>query len=322
MKASDKDSEKAGTPTRRPCYLTFLVVRHSRMAYSVGDRVFDIINLSIITILLLVVLYPLIYVLSASLSSPVAVGAGQVVIFPIGFTFEGYIRVFREKNVMIGYRNTFLYTIVGTALNIFLTLPCAYALSKKELPGRGIIMAIFMFTMYFSGGMIPSFLLVRNLGLINTRTILIISGAISVYNVIISRTFFAGIPKELEEAAFMDGSSRTRTFIQIVLPLSRALIGVMVLYYAVAHWNSYFTALIYAEDDAIKPLQLFLRRILIIDQINTNMIGRDEALQEAESLKQLVKFSIIIVSSLPILVLYPFLQKYFEKGVLIGSLKG
>jgi putative aldouronate transport system permease protein len=289
---------------------------------SFTDRVFDTINLSIIITLLLIVLYPLIYVFSASISSPDAVGSGEVVLWPIGFTLEGYFRIFREKYVMIGYRNTLYYTIVGTALNILLTLPCAYALSKKELPGRRALMGIFLFTMYFSGGMIPSFLLVRSLGLVNTRITLIVLGAVSVYNVIISRTFFAGIPKELEEAAHIDGCSRTRTFTQIVLPISKALIGVMVLYYAVSHWNSYFSAMIYITNDDYKPLQLFLRRILIVDTTNYNMIGGDELEMNAEALKHLVKYSIIIVSSLPILILYPFLQKYFEKGILIGSIKG
>jgi len=292
------------------------------MKESFTDRVFNAINLTIIITLLLVVLYPLIYVLSASISNPDAVGSGEVVLYPIGFTLEGYFRIFREKYVLIGYRNTLYYTIVGTALNISLTLPCAYALSKKDMPGRNVLMGIFLFTMYFSGGMIPSFLLVRSLGLVNTRITLIILGAVSVYNVIISRTFFAAIPKDLEEAAYIDGCSRTRTFTQIVLPISKALIGVMVLYYAVSHWNSYFSAMIYITNDDFKPLQLFLRRILIIDSLNTNMVGADELEMNAESLKQLVKYSIIIVSSLPILILYPFLQKYFEKGVLIGSIKG
>jgi len=292
------------------------------MRESFNDRVFNIINLTIIIIFLLVVLYPLIFVLSASISSPDAVAAGKVVLFPIGFSLEGYFRIFREKNILIGYRNTLYYTIVGTALNILLTLPCAYALSKKELPGRNILMGIFLFTMYFSGGMIPSFLLMRSLGLINTRTILIIMGAVSVYNIIISRTFFAAIPKDLEEAAFIDGCSKTRTFVQIALPVSKALIGVMVLYYAVAHWNSYFSAMIYITNDNYKPLQLFLRRILIQDATNANMIGADELEIDTEALRQLIKYSVIIVSSIPILILYPFLQKYFEKGIMIGSIKG
>ena len=289
---------------------------------SFTDRIFNTVNLSIIITLLLIVLYPLIYVLSASISSPDAVGSGEVVLWPIGFTLEGYFRIFREKYVLIGYRNTLFYTITGTTLNMLLTLPCAYALSKKDLPGRKIIMGIFLFTMYFSGGMIPSFLLVKSLGLVNTRVVLIILGAVSVYNIIISRTFFAAIPKDLEEAAYIDGCSRTRTFTQIVLPISKALMGVMVLYYAVAHWNSYFSAMIYITNDDYKPLQLFLRRILIIDSLNLNMVGGDELEMDAEALKQLVKYSIIIVSSLPILILYPFLQKYFEKGILIGSIKG
>ena len=292
------------------------------MKESFTDRVFNTINYTIIFTVLLTVIYPLIYIISSSISSPHAVGSGEVILFPVGFTLEGYFRIFRERFIMIGYGNTLFYTVTGTALNILLTLPCAYALSKKDLPGRNISMGVFLVTMYFSGGMIPTFLLVRSLGLFNTRAVLIVLGAVSVYNVIISRTFFAGIPKELEEAAYIDGCSRTKTFTQIVLPVSKALIGVMVLFYAVSHWNSYFNAMIYVTNDNFKPLQLFLRRILITDTTNTNMIGGDELELDAEALKNLIKYSVIIVSSLPILVIYPFLQKYFEKGILIGSIKG
>ena len=288
-----------------------------------SDRVFNAVNLTLVTLLFLIVLYPLIYVLSASISSPDAVGTGQVILFPKGFTLEGYKRVFREKNIIIGYQNTLFYTVAGTMLNLVLTLPCAYALSKKELPGRNFFMAFLMVTMYFGGGMVPTFLLLRDLGMYNTRAVLIVMGAVSVTNIIISRTFFSGIPRDLEEAAYIDGCSTTRTFVQIVMPLSKALLGVMVLYYGVAHWNSYFTALIYVTEDAFKPLQLFLRRILVLEQMNADMNSlTDEDVKNAEYLKHLIKFSVIVVSSLPVLILYPFLQKYFDKGVLIGSLKG
>ncbi len=298
-------------------------MHNSQIKDSPSDRVFNFINLTLVTLMFLIVLYPLVYVVSASVSNPEAVGTGKVILFPVGFTLDGYFRVFREKNILIGYRNTFLYTILGTLLNLLMTLPCGYALSKKELPGGGIIMGIMIFTMYFSGGMIPSFILMQSLGLYNTRTILIISGALSVYNLIICRTFFLAMPKELEEAAYIDGCTVSRTFVQIILPLSKALMGVMVLYYAVAHWNSYMTALIYIIDDAKKPLQLFLRRILITEQMNSamNAVSDDEQ-ASAEYLKHLIKYSVIIVSSLPVLIIYPFLQRYFEKGVLIGSVKG
>ena len=290
-----------------------------------SDKIFGIVNSTIVTLLMLIVMYPLIYVVSCSISSPDLVSRGQIILFPRGLTIEGYRRIFMDENIMIGYGNTIMYTVLGTLVNLFLTLPTGYVLSKKELPGRNIFMVYFLITMYFSGGMIPTFLLVKSLGLYNTRTILIISGAVSVYNVIICRTFFAGIPKELEEASIIDGCSTYRTFIQVVLPISKALIGVMVLYYGVSHWNSYFNALIYIMDNNKKPLQLFLRKILIIEQMNaamTSNITDDDVYAEALKLKELLKYSVIIVSSLPVLILYPFLQKYFDKGVLIGSIKG
>lgn len=289
-----------------------------------GDYIFEVINNILVTLLMLIVLYPLIYIVSCSISDPNMVGRGEVWLFPKGITFEGYKRVFRDENIMIGYRNSLFYTVFGTLLNLIVTLCAGYSVSKKTLPGRGFIMGFFIFTMYFSGGMIPSYLLVRSLKLLDTRTILIISGAISVYNMIICSTFFQSIPAELEEAAHIDGSSVARTFIQIVIPLSKALIGVMTLYYAVGHWNSYFTALIYISDVAKKPLQLFLRQILITEQMSAAMaesIG-DERKYYMEQLKHLLKYSVIIVSSLPVLILYPFLQKYFDKGVMLGSLKG
>ncbi len=295
-----------------------------RINESASDRVFNTVNTVIVTILFLIVLYPLLYVVACSISSPDKVGNGEIWLIPRGLNIEGYIRVFKEKNILIGYRNTLFYTVAGTVINLILTLPCAYALSKKDLVGRNLVMGFLMFTMYFSGGMIPSFLLVKKLGLYNSWLVMLILGAVSVYNVIISRTFFAGLPKDIEEAAFIDGCSVTRTFIQIVLPISKALIGVMVLYYGVSHWNSYFNAMIYLIDDNKKPLQLFLRRILITEEMNANMnaVVDDEMAAYAEYIKHLIKYSVIIVSSLPVLILYPFLQRYFDKGVLIGSVKG
>ena len=291
---------------------------------SKGDKLFVSINMIIVTLLTLVVLYPLIYILSCSISDPNLVGSGKVWLLPKDITLEGYKRVFQDENIMIGYGNTIFYTVFGTLLNLCMTLTAGYALSKKTLPGRGFIMGYLLVTMYFSGGMIPSYLLVKKLGLLDTRLVLIIIGAVSVYNLIISRTFFQGIPKELEEAALIDGCSTARTFVQIVIPLSKALIGVMTLYYGVGHWNSYFNALIYIADKAKKPLQIFLREILITEQMSAAMAQsvRDEQLFEMEKLKHLLKYSVNIVSSLPVLIIYPFLQKYFDKGILLGSIKG
>lgn len=289
-----------------------------------GDRIFGAVVFVIVTLLMLIVLYPLVYVLSCSVSSPTAVGAGEVVLLPKGFTLMGYKRVFQEPDILLGYKNTLFYTLIGTAINLFVTVPAGYMLSKKEVPGRNLFMFLFMFTMYFSGGMIPSFLLVKSLHLYDTRAVLVILGAFSTYNCIICRTFFAALPHELEEAAAIDGCSTVRTFVQIVLPLSQALLGVMVLYFAVGHWNSYFNAMIYVNNEKYKPLQLILRRILILEQASANMMegGGDEYAAEQFKLKELIKYSVIVVSSLPVLVLYPFLQKYFAQGVMIGSIKG
>ena len=289
-----------------------------------GDRIFEIVNYCIVTLFFLIVLYPLIYVLSCSISSPDLVATGKVILLPKGINLAGYKRVFQDSNILTGYKNTLFYTAVGTIINLIVTVPAGYALAKKELPGRSFLMYFLMFTMYFSGGMIPTFLLVKSLGLYNTRTILLILGAFNTYNCIICRTFFAAIPKELEEAAEIDGSSRFRTFLQIILPTSQALLGVMVLYFAVAHWNSYFSALMYTSDDKIKPLQLFLRKILILQEASSSMLEGldDDVIAEQTKLKELIKYSVIVVSSLPVLILYPFLQKYFAQGVMIGSLKG
>lgn len=284
--------------------------------------VFDAVVLLISTILMLIVLYPLILVLSNSFSDPSYVAGGQVLFLPKGFNLAGYKAVFGAKDIMSGYLNTIFYTVVGTMINLLVTLPAGYALTKKSVPGRNFIMTMFMITMYFSGGMIPTFLMVNKLGLYNTRTVLLVMGAFSVYNCIICRSFFAALPQELEESAEIDGCSSIRTFAQIVLPLSKALIGVMVLYFGVGHWNSYFNAMIYILDEDKKPLQLVLRRILIQAQtLATSEEGGEYAAMLADR-EALIRYAVIVVSAAPLLIIYPFLQKYFDKGVLIGSVKG
>ena len=298
----------------------------NRIRESRGDQVFKIINTTIVTILLLIVLYPLINVLSCSFSDPLEVGAGHVILLPKGLNVLGYKRVFQDPSIMTGYANSLFYTVVGTVINLLVTVPAGYALSKSDLPGRSVIMGYFMFTMYFSGGMIPGFLLVRNLGLYDTRAVLLILGAFSTYNCIICRTFFSSIPKELEEAASIDGCAPIRCFIQIILPISQALLGVMVLYFAVGHWNSYFNAMMYTYRDELKPLQVILRRILVEAQMSAemseNMGGAEDYANEQYQLAALIRYAVIVVSSLPVLILYPFLQKYFDQGVMIGSVKG
>ncbi len=282
---------------------------------------FDVVVHIIAILLLLIVAYPLWLVIVNSISDPSAVASGKVVLFPKGFHLEGYKTIFKNKDIIIGYGNTIFYTVFGTLINLMVTVPCGYVLAKNTLPGRKILVTYFMITMYFGGGLIPTFLLVNSLGLYNTRWAILLLGAFSMYNCIICRSFFSGIPKELEESASIDGASVIRTFVQIILPLSKALLGVMVLYFAVAHWNSYFREMIYLKDDSMQPLQVFLRRILIMAQQQTEAED-GEYIAELQRQEALIRYGIILVSSAPLLIVYPFLQKYFDKGVLIGSVKG
>jgi len=281
---------------------------------------FDIVVYSISVVLLLIILYPLILVVSNSVSDPNLVATGQVILFPKGFNLDGYVEFFEDNDIMTGYANSLFYTVVGTCINLLVTVPAAYALTKKTLPGQNIFLTMIMIIMYFSGGMIPTFLTLNSYGLYNTRLVLLLLGAFNTYNCIICKSFFNAMPKDLEEAAEIDGCSPMRTFIQIILPLSKALLGVMVLYFGVAHWNSYFNAMIYIRDDYKQPLQVFLRRILILAQQMANAEGEvDMSVIDREVL---LRYSTIVVASLPLLIIYPFLQKYFDKGVLIGSVKG
>ncbi|MEC0207281.1 carbohydrate ABC transporter permease [Paenibacillus lautus] len=291
-----------------------------------SDRVFEIINFIFLFFILIIVLYPLVYVISASISDPVYVNQGTMWLYPRGITFEGYQRVFQNPEIWSGYRNTILYTVAGTAINLLFTIPGAYALSRKDLKGRGIMMGLIVFTMFFGGGLIPSFLLVSWLGMLNTVWALLIPNAVAVYNLIICRTFFqTNIPKELQESAEIDGCSNTVLFLKIVLPLSAPIIAVMALYYGVTHWNSYFSAIIYLKDRSLYPLQLMLREILVQNQMNDTMLmtGDDmEAMAKQARIADIIKYAVMIVSSLPIIVIYPFMQRFFMKGVLIGSVKG
>lgn len=295
---------------------------------NIGDKIFNIVNLLILTIVMIVILYPLIFIISASISNPDLVNTGKVWLFPREITFEGYKRVFQDPDILIGYRNTIFYTVVGTLINLFLTLTAAYSLSKKRLIGRNALMFFMAFTMYFGGGMIPTYILMKNLHILNTYFVLLVSGAISTYNLIIARTFFAnGVPQELEEAAIIDGCSTTKTFLLIVLPLSKALIGVLALYYGIAHWNSYFGAMIYLSDRGKMPLQLILREILVQNQLKADMMtsgiaANDELNDMQQKIASLIKYGVIIVSSVPVLIVYPFLQKYFDQGVMLGAVKG
>lgn len=287
-----------------------------------GDRMLYAIIHVVMIFLLIVTLYPLIYVLSASFSSPQAVGNGQVVLWPVDFSIRGYQEVFEYQVVWLGYKNTIFYTLVGTAINVVMTMMAAFALSKKTLPGRTFFTFLFTFTMLFSGGLVPTYLQLRSLGMINTRWALLLPGAISVYNMIVTRTFIQNIPGELSEAAEIDGCTHFKYFFLILLPLSKAILAVISLYYSVGHWNSYFNALIYLSDRNLYPLQIFLRDVLVLNSVDTSAILDPEEAQALEGMRDLLKFSMIVVSTVPILCVYPAIQKYFAKGVMVGSLKG
>lgn len=292
------------------------------------DKVFLICNYIYVFLAFLIVFYPLVYILSASISDPKLVGSGEMWLFPKGITFDGYKRVFENTSIWIGYGNTILYTVVGTTINLVVTLPAAYALSRKDFVGRNFFMGMFMVTMFFGGGLVPTYLLVKQLGMVNTMWAIVIPSAASIWNIIVSRTFFqSSIPKELQEAAQIDGCTNMRLFIKIILPLSMPIIAVMALFYGVGNWNSYFSALIYLNDSAKYPLQLVLRQILVLQEMAAQGGGAIDAasaaaLNSKAEIAALVKYAVIIVATLPIIAVYPFLQRYFVQGVMIGSVKG
>ena len=287
------------------------------------DRIFDIINTIILSSALIIVAYPLIYVLSASFSSRHAILSGRVWLLPVEPSLEGYQAVFENKSILTGYWNSFIYASIGTLVNVIFTIATAYPLSRKDFKARNILMFLFTFTMIFQGGLIPTYLVVRSLGLINTRAVMIIPLAIGVYQVIIARTYYqTTISNELLEAAKLDGCNDFQFIWVVVIPLSKAITAVLVLFYAVMHWNSFFQAFIYLSKAELFPLQIILRDILIMNQIDANMIVDPEEMEAMLGLAELLKFSLIIVASVPVLCIYPFVQKHFVKGVMIGAIKG
>jgi putative aldouronate transport system permease protein len=298
-----------------------MVVKLFGKRQSLGDRVFDITVLAVSALILFIIAYPLWFIIIASFSDSVAVNSGQVWLWPARFTTVGYRRVFAESKIWLGYRNTIFYTLLGTCASLLFTLPAAYSLSRKDLAGRNIIMMYFVFTMFFSGGLIPTYLTVRNFGLTNTIWVLVIPFSVSIYNLIISRTFFSSnIPRELLEAAKIDGCSNTRFFLSVVLPLSKAIIAVIALYCAVSQWNQFFLSLIYVSKADLAPLQMVLRNILLQNQVNE--LGTTVDMGEYQRIADTMKYSLIIVATAPVMCLYPFIQKYFTQGVMIGSVKG
>lgn len=297
-------------------------MKKSKLKLSREDKIYYAVCYTIIILLSLIVLYPMIYVVSASVSSGTALMAGEVWLFPKDITFLGYKTILQYKNVWIGYRNTVFYTVIGTFINVVMTLLCAYPLTRNNLMGRKQIMMLFTFTMLFSGGMIPNYILMKKLHLLNTVWVMIIPGALSVYNMIVTKTFIqSSIPEELLEASKIDGCDDIRYFFTILLPLSKAVIAVISLWYAVGHWNAYFNAFLYLTDKELYPLQIFLKEILIQSKVNSELMDPEVALA-MQNLQLILKYGMIVISTLPIFCLYPFAQKYFVKGVMIGSVKG
>ena len=291
------------------------------------DKVFDVVLFIVLTAVLLIAAYPLYFVIIASISDPTAVAGGDVVFTPIGLTVDGYKEVFENKKVVGGLLNSLFYTAVGTCLNLFVTIPTAYALSRRQFAGKKFVMCFYMVTMFVSGGMIPTYLVVKSFGMLDTMWALIVPGALSVYNMIVARTFFeSSLPEELWEAARVDGCGHFKYFVKVALPLSKAIIAIMVLYYGIGHWNNYFSALLYMKTEAKYPLQLVLRGILIQNEAalaqQVTTAAAQEAMQKQQALVEQMKYALIIVSSIPVMILYPFIQKHFVKGVMIGSVKG
>lgn len=288
------------------------------------DKVVYFINYILLGLLVITILYPLIYVVSASFSSGNALASGKVRLFPVEFTLLSYKTVFEYDAIWTGFVNSIIYTAVGTFVSMVLTLLAAYPLSRDDFQGKKVFSSIFLFTMMFSGGLIPSYMLIKNLRLMNTIWAIVLPGAVSAYNVIVARTFFnQTIPKDLLEASQMDGCSDFRFFSKIVLPLSKPIIAVLCLWVAVALWNGYFNPLLYINDESKYPLQLVLRRILLMSQVNFSNANIDPARVAANRyLSEMLKYATIIISSLPLMIVYPFIQKYFVKGVMIGSVKG
>lgn len=294
-----------------------------------SDRIFLLIVHLLLLFALVVTLYPVIYIFSASISNPSAVNSGEMWLLPIDITWEGYKVLLENNDIWLGYYNTIIYTVVGTSINLLVTIPGAYVLSRKDFQARDFVTKLLIFTMFFSGGLIPSYLLVTGLGLNNTMWALILPGAASVYNVVVTRTFFeTNIPDSLTEAAFIDGASDFQIFGRIVLPLSKPILAVMALFYGVGHWNQFFNALIYLDDREKYPLQMILREILVQQDLSSNpSVGsmtseQAQFIHSQKELSAILKYGVMIVASVPVIMVYPFIQKYFVQGVMIGSIKG
>ncbi len=291
------------------------------------DRIFDLVNLSILSLVLLATAYPMYFVVIASISDPTFVAGGHVGLYPRGLNIEAYKYIFQDPRIMQGYRNSLVYAVGQTLVSLLITIPAAYALSRRDIMGRGLIMFYFVFTMYFTGGIIPFYVQVRRLGLINSGWSLVLPNAVNVFLLIVARTFFAAtIPKELLESAQLDGCNNTRFFISIVLPLSRAIIAIVILFNVVQNWNAFFHALLFINTAKKYPLQLVLRRLLILNELLTASEGMEfmdpEDILRRQFIADLLRYGIIVVAIAPLMILYPFIQRHFVKGIMVGSIKG
>ena len=289
---------------------------------SFGDKIFNSFNIVLICCLVGIVIYPIYFIIIASVSSPEAVTNGEVWLFPTKIDLGGYKRILGEKLIWTGYKNTIIYTLIGTFLNICFTIPAGYALSRKDLPYRKVIMMFLIVTMFFGGGLVPFYTLVSNLGMVNTMWALIIPKLVSVWNVFMTKSYYESLSAEgIEEAAKIDGANDFTIFFKIILPISKPIISVMVLFYAVGHWNSYFDAMIFISDENLYPLQLVLRDILIVADQSTGGMANVDSIVERLTLANQIKYGAIIVSSLPLIIFYPFIQRFFKDGIMVGSLK-
>lgn len=299
------------------------MLRTQKIKEPIGDRLLLAVICIILAAITLTVLYPLLYILSSSLSGPNAVVSGKVWLFPVDFSLKAYKSIFHSTQLMMGYYNSIIYTVVGTLINVAFTVMIAFPLSQRGMPGRKIIMLLMMITMFFDGGLIPTYLLVKQLHMLDTRWALWLPGAFSVFQVIIARTFFqTSIPAELQEAAQIDGCRDFRYLISVALPLSKPILAVMTLMYAVGHWNAYFDALIYLRSEHLFPLQYVLRNMLILNAADPAMLAGTTQKLRDQGFEQVLKYALIVVACIPVLIMYPFVQKHFVKGVMIGSLKG
>lgn len=299
-------------------------MRNRRKCRHTSDRTFDIVNTAVMLLVFFVIAYPLYFVVIASVSDPNLVNSGKVIFLPKGFNLDAYEHILTNENILTGFKNAVLYTIVWTVLAVCITIPAGYALSRTDLPLKKFWTLFFVFVMYFQGGLIPTYLVVKDLGLLDTMWAVILPTCLSVYNLIVCRTFFEGtLSDELLDAARVDGAGNLKFFFRIALPLSKAIVAIMVLFYAVQQWNAYFDAMIYLNSEEKYPLQLVLKDILIQAQMNSSgAFGDAQSVAAMQRIAELVKYSSIVVASLPMLILYPFVQKYFVKGIMIGAVKG